>query len=95
MAVDDWVDDLYRTERPAGEVPAWNLSIPYYLWNNRKPGQMLVWNFRVLTHGSLRAAGVVSKFGGEGEIWVSSAPIDNVHSWRLADFDKGCWNVRF
>ena len=39
---DDWQDTLYRPEAPA-EVPTKVTALPYYLWNNRGPGSMLVW----------------------------------------------------
>jgi DUF1680 family protein len=38
----DWNGTLYRHE-PAHEKPAKWTAIPYYLWNNRTPGKMLVW----------------------------------------------------
>jgi len=38
----DWTDTLYRTE-PHGEAPATLTAVPYYLWNNRGQGSMLVW----------------------------------------------------
>ena len=38
----DWKDALYRSETPA-ESPANLTALPYYLWNNRGPGSMLVW----------------------------------------------------
>lgn len=43
-AVDDtgWQDALYRTEPPR-EHPARLTAIPYFLWNNRGPGEMQVW----------------------------------------------------
>jgi DUF1680 family protein len=34
--------DLYRTSPPALAPATWT-AIPYYLWNNRTPGKMLVW----------------------------------------------------
>ncbi len=39
---DDWKDDLYRSEPPAENPQSWT-AVPYYLWNNREPGKMLVW----------------------------------------------------
>ena len=39
---DDWRDALYRT-RPPTEAPAKLTALPYYLWNNREKGSMLVW----------------------------------------------------
>ena len=44
MAADaaDWKDSLYRRE-PAAETPQSWTAVPYYLWNNREPGKMLVW----------------------------------------------------
>ena len=38
----DWGDTLYRTEQPA-ERPATLTALPYYLWNNRQKGSMMVW----------------------------------------------------
>lgn len=38
----DWKDTLYRTDAPA-EAPATLTAVPYYLWNNRGQGSMLVW----------------------------------------------------
>ena len=38
----DWDGKLYRTEPPA-EAPATLTAIPYYLWDNREPGRMMVW----------------------------------------------------
>ena len=38
----DWNGNLYRTEPPA-EAPAKMTAVPYYLWNNRGPGRMMVW----------------------------------------------------
>ncbi len=38
----DWGDDLYRTAPPATEPGAARL-VPYQLWDNRTPGEMLVW----------------------------------------------------
>jgi DUF1680 family protein len=42
LADGDWKDTLYRPETPA-ESPANVTALPYYLWNNRGPGSMLVW----------------------------------------------------
>ena len=38
----DWKDTLYRADAP-GEVPTTLTAVPYYLWNNRGQGSMLVW----------------------------------------------------
>ena len=38
----DWQQQLYRTAPPA-EAPATLTALPYYLWNNRQKGSMLVW----------------------------------------------------
>jgi len=38
----EWQDDLYRTSPPAGKAALWT-AVPYFLWNNRQPGQMAVW----------------------------------------------------
>ena len=40
--VSDWGDDLYRTTPPA-EHPVRIKAVPYYAWDNRDPGEMLVW----------------------------------------------------
>ncbi|MEX2318885.1 MAG: beta-L-arabinofuranosidase domain-containing protein, partial [Bauldia sp.] len=40
--VEDWDGRLYRNE-PSREDPAAWTAVPYYLWNNRGPGRMLVW----------------------------------------------------
>lgn len=37
-----WDDQLYRAEPPA-EVPTRLTALPYYLWNNRDKGSMIVW----------------------------------------------------
>ncbi len=37
-----WNGSLYHT-RPAEQVPAKVTLIPYHLWDNREPGNMLVW----------------------------------------------------
>jgi DUF1680 family protein len=42
LAGDDWKETLYRSEAPA-EVPTNLTALPYYLWNNRGAGSMLVW----------------------------------------------------
>ena len=44
IAVKDegWQHDLYRTSPPA-EERATLTALPYYLWNNRQKGSMLVW----------------------------------------------------
>jgi DUF1680 family protein len=41
-SADDWDGDLYRTEPPQWR-PATVELLPYYLWDNRTPGEMLVW----------------------------------------------------
>ena len=41
-AMAGWDGDLYRTAPPDNE-PARLTAIPYFLWNNRRPGRMLVW----------------------------------------------------
>ncbi len=38
----DWGADLYRTSPPAAK-PATARFVPYPLWDNREPGEMLVW----------------------------------------------------
>ncbi|WP_395679443.1 glycoside hydrolase family 127 protein [Inquilinus sp.] len=38
----DWGDDLYRTAPPP-EHPVRIRAVPYYAWDNRDPGEMLVW----------------------------------------------------
>jgi DUF1680 family protein len=38
----DWGDALYRTAPPA-ERPVRIRAVPYYAWDNRDPGEMLVW----------------------------------------------------
>jgi len=38
----DWNGTLYR-DRPPAVSPARLVAIPYYLWNNREPGRMIVW----------------------------------------------------
>jgi DUF1680 family protein len=40
--VRDWGEALYRAAPPARR-PAALTAIPYYLWDNREPGEMLVW----------------------------------------------------
>ena len=42
LADDDWKDALYRSAAPR-EVPTNLTALPYYLWNNRKAGSMMVW----------------------------------------------------
>ena len=37
-----WDNRLYRDEPPAEDPATW-VAVPYYLWNNREPGRMLVW----------------------------------------------------
>ena len=39
---EDWKGDLYRTAPPR-ETPSKMTAVPYYLWNNRGPGRMVVW----------------------------------------------------
>ena len=39
---DDWDGDLYRGSPPQEKPATWT-AVPYYLWNNRSPGKMLVW----------------------------------------------------
>jgi DUF1680 family protein len=41
-ATADWAGALYRTEAPKTE-PVRIKAIPYYSWDNREPGEMLVW----------------------------------------------------
>jgi uncharacterized protein len=38
----DWGNALYRAVPPSRR-PAELTAIPYYLWDNREPGEMLVW----------------------------------------------------
>jgi uncharacterized protein len=40
--VSDWGEALYRAVPPERR-PAGLTAIPYYLWDNREPGEMLVW----------------------------------------------------
>jgi len=40
--IDDWDDHLYRPDPPLDEPAKWT-AIPYFLWNNREPGSMMVW----------------------------------------------------
>ncbi len=40
--VDDWDGHLYRPDPPLDEPAKWT-AIPYFLWNNREPGSMVVW----------------------------------------------------
>ncbi|KRB51444.1 hypothetical protein ASE04_11820 [Rhizobium sp. Root708] len=40
--VSDWGSPLYRTE-PAKRASAKARFVPYHLWDNREPGEMLVW----------------------------------------------------
>lgn len=37
-----WRGTLYRTDPPV-EVPAKLIALPYYLWNNREKGSMMIW----------------------------------------------------
>ena len=41
-AGDGWQDGLYRSEPPAS-VETRLTAIPYFAWDNREPGEMLVW----------------------------------------------------
>ncbi|TGR29079.1 MULTISPECIES: glycoside hydrolase family 127 protein [unclassified Mesorhizobium] len=41
-AGDGWQDGLYRSEPPA-KVETRLTAIPYFAWDNREPGEMLVW----------------------------------------------------
>ncbi|RVD36575.1 glycoside hydrolase family 127 protein, partial [Mesorhizobium sp. M4B.F.Ca.ET.019.03.1.1] len=41
-ASEDWRNGLYRAEPPATEE-ARVKAVPYYAWDNRDPGEMLVW----------------------------------------------------
>lgn len=41
-ADDGWQDELYRSEPPA-KVETRLTAIPYFAWDNREPGEMLVW----------------------------------------------------
>jgi DUF1680 family protein len=38
----DWGEALYRAAPPSRR-PAELTAVPYYLWDNREPGEMLVW----------------------------------------------------
>ena len=38
----DWDDTLYRPAPPE-QVPTRLIAVPYYLWNNRGRGTMMVW----------------------------------------------------
>jgi len=40
--LDDWSGRLYQ-EAPAFRTPHRFTAVPYYLWNNREPGEMSVW----------------------------------------------------
>ena len=42
VGTEDWAGHLYRS-KPAAEQPAEWTAVPYYLWNNRGPGKMVVW----------------------------------------------------
>jgi len=37
-----WGDDLYRSAAPSTQPTRW-VALPYFLWNNREPGEMAVW----------------------------------------------------
>jgi DUF1680 family protein len=41
-AIADWTQTLYRT-RPTETEPVSITAIPYFAWDNREPGEMLVW----------------------------------------------------
>lgn len=41
-STDDWAGALYRPSPPSEEPATW-IAVPYYLWNNREPGKLLVW----------------------------------------------------
>ena len=41
-AAEDWGAELYR-EQPAPMVPVRIRAVPYFAWDNRAPGEMLVW----------------------------------------------------
>lgn len=41
-AVADWEGTLYRSEPPETETLSVK-AVPYFLWDNREPGEMLVW----------------------------------------------------
>jgi uncharacterized protein len=41
-SVSDWDKGLYRNVKPKMK-PCTLTAIPYYAWDNRKPGQMRVW----------------------------------------------------
>ena len=41
-SVGDWNGTLYRAGPPEETAATWT-AVPYYLWNNREPGRMLVW----------------------------------------------------
>jgi len=38
----DWDGGLYRNTPPTAK-PFEFTAIPYYVWDNRQPGQMIVW----------------------------------------------------
>ena len=38
-----WENELYRAERPARRESTEIRAMPYSLWDNRKPGEMIVW----------------------------------------------------
>lgn len=42
IAEDDWEDNLYRNYQPI-EREVDITAVPYFMWGNRKPGEMLVW----------------------------------------------------
>jgi hypothetical protein len=41
-AITDWAQTLYRTAPVKTEITSIK-AIPYFAWNNRVPGEMLVW----------------------------------------------------
>ena len=41
-ATADWTGTLYRTEPAKAEVAPIK-AVPYFAWDNREPGEMLVW----------------------------------------------------
>ncbi len=38
-----WTEDLYSADTEIKSIPATIKLIPYYLWANREPGEMIVW----------------------------------------------------
>ncbi|NKJ04653.1 glycoside hydrolase family 127 protein [Rhizobium sp. SG741] len=47
----DWGSDLYRTTPPKSRA-ATARFVPYHLWDNREPGEMLVWIRAGQSHGA-------------------------------------------